>query len=235
MNATPQLIVALDVPASADVPPIVDALPDQVLYYKIGLELFTSEGPPALAYLKQKQKRIFLDLKLHDIPRTVARAVRSAARHGVDLLTIHASGGRNMLAAATDAAAEIGPDAPQLLAITTLTSLNDTDLQEIGITRSVADHTLSLGQMAVSAGVDGLVCSVHEISQFRESVGADPILVTPGIRPAGAAAGDQKRVATPEMAVKAGANFLVVGRPIIRADDPAAAARQILQEIRGIR
>jgi len=226
-----QLIVALDVPSADRIPPILDSLPDEITWYKVGLELFVSEGPAALAPLKENGKHVFLDLKLHDIPRTVARAVASAARHGVDMLTVPAAGGREMLTAATEAAAEYGEEAPTLVAITTLTSLSQQDIEEIGVARPLKQQTLALGQLAVEAGIDGLVCSPLEAREFRDALGPDTLLVTPGVRPAGADAGDQKRIATPEMAVKAGANFLVIGRPILQASDPRAAAEKILEEM----
>jgi orotidine-5'-phosphate decarboxylase len=199
--------------------------------FKVGLELFAGEGPKPIAILTQHGKKVFLDLKLHDIPRTVARAVASAAAHGVDLLTVHASGGRDMLTAAAEAASRQGASRPKLLAVTTLTSLNEKDLREIGVTRNLQEHTLELGALAVSAGIDGLVCSPLEARAFRERLGDKPILVTPGVRPAGSNAGDQKRIATPRDAVMAGANYIVVGRPILDAPDPRAAAETILREI----
>jgi len=192
----PEIIIALDVPSSDRIPSIVDTLPPSISFYKVGLELFVSEGPKSLDYLRKKNKRIFLDLKLHDIPRTVARAVASAAKHGATLLTVHAAGGREMLKAAAEAAAEHGKSRPRLVAVTTLTSLNTGDLIELGVSRSLLDHTLILGDMAVSAGIDGIVCSPNEAASFRKKLGDTPILVTPGIRPAGADAGDQKRIAT---------------------------------------
>ena len=224
-----QLIVALDVPDAASIPPVVDALGEAVSFYKVGLELFAAEGPSALEYLRKKQ--IFLDLKLHDIPRTVARAVTSVSRHNIDLLTVHASGGPAMLAAAAEAAAAVRDRPLKLLAITVLTSLNDADLTAVGVSRNVTEQAISLGQLAISNGVDGLVCSPHEVSHLRETLGPEPRLATPGVRPAGTGVGDQKRVATPAMAVNAGANYLVVGRPILRAPDPAAAASAILSEM----
>lgn len=227
----PQLVVALDVPTIADIKTVLNSLPRQILYYKVGLELFTAEGPAAIRMLLNGNKRVFLDLKLHDIPRTVARAVASAARAGVSLLTVHASGGRDMLRAASESAGEHGESAPKIIAVTTLTSLNGDDLHEIGIPQTLAEHTLSLGKMAISAGIDGLVCSPNEASAFRGALGNGPILVTPGIRPAGAEAGDQKRFATPKTAVRAGADFLVVGRPILEASDPRAAALEILKQM----
>jgi orotidine-5'-phosphate decarboxylase len=227
----PELIVALDVPSSESLQRILDPLPKEVTWCKVGLELFTSEGPGVLRYLKKQGKKIFLDLKFHDIPNTVAGAVASAARHEVDMLTLHAGGGREMLKRAVDAAGEFGGSAPKLIAVTTLTSLGQSDLHELGVARSLADHTLALGEMAISAGVDGIVCSPHEAAAFRCSLGAKPILITPGIRPAGSDVNDQKRVATPEAAIKAGANFIVVGRPITQAPDIREAALQILKEI----
>lgn len=227
-----ELIIALDVPTASEIQPIVEALPDEVKYYKVGLELFVSEGPEALRYLQQSGKEIFLDLKLHDIPRTVARAVTSACRHGVSLLTLHAGGGRAMLSAAAQAANEAGGDAPRLLAITTLTSLDTGDLQELGVQRELKEHTLALGELAISCGIDGLVCSPLEARPFRDRIGSDPILVTPGIRPANSDAGDQKRIATPASAVADGASFLVVGRPIVRAENPSEAAIEILRQMK---
>ncbi|MDD4872480.1 MAG: orotidine-5'-phosphate decarboxylase [Kiritimatiellae bacterium] len=227
----PELIIALDVPSSDKIPAIIDALPPAVQFYKVGLELFVAEGPLTFNYLLKSNKKIFLDLKLHDIPRTVARAVDSAAKHGVNLLTVHAGGGREMLRAAAESAGEHHKSNLKIVAVTTLTSLNDADLTEIGVSRPLIDHTLALGELAVSAGIDGLVCSPNEASVFRKRLGNKPILITPGIRPAGANAGDQKRIATPEFAVNAGANFLVVGRPILEAPDPRFAAEEILRQM----
>lgn len=227
----PELIIALDVPSSDKIPGIVDTLPESVSFYKVGLELFAASGPASLDYLKTKKKKIFLDLKLHDIPRTVARAVASAAKHGANLLTVHASGGREMLKAAAESAKEHGNLNLKIVAVTTLTSLNSADLVEMGVSRPLLDHTLALGELAISSGIDGLVCSPNEASAFRKRLGDKPILVTPGIRPAGSDVGDQKRIATPSMAVKAGASHLVVGRPILDAPVPRAAAEEILRQM----
>ncbi len=227
----PELIVALDVSTADKIPAIVNALPSRVSYYKIGLELFASAGPAALEFLAANNKRIFLDLKLHDIPRTVARAVQAAAQHNVALLTVHAGGGRDMLTAASQAAAAEGDNAPKLVAVTTLTSLDQADLTELGIQRDISEHTAALGHLAIDCGIAGLVCSPLEVAAFRKQLGADALLVTPGIRPAGGDVGDQKRVATPAMAVNDGSSFLVVGRPILGADDPAAAAEMILAQM----
>lgn len=247
----PTLIVALDVSSSTAISPILDCLQKQITWFKVGLELFTAEGPSALDMLKEQNKKIFLDLKLHDIPNTVGRAVTSAARLGVSMLTVHASGGRAMMKAAVDAAEKCGTDAPKLIAVTTLTSLNQTDLADIGVQRSVEYHVLALSELALSSGMDGMVTSVHEAASLRRKFGSSPILVTPGIRPcfakastfakatedrsqgkpAGESAADQKRIATPAMAVEAGSDFLVIGRPILNATDPHAAACAILKEM----
>lgn len=227
----PELIVALDVPNANRIRSTLLLLPPEIRFFKVGLELYTASGPESVTLLRAARKHVFLDLKLHDIPRTVARSIAVAGEYGVDLLTIHAAGGRAMLRAAAEAAAGLGENRPRLLAVTTLTSLGSEDLLDIGVTRPLVEHTLALGKMAVSEGIDGLVCSVHEAALFRKELGPAPLLVTPGIRPACSDKGDQKRIATPASAVKAGANFLVVGRPILEAHDPAAAARSILAEI----
>ena len=234
MPNAPELIVALDVQDMTEVRRVVTTLGDQVSFYKVGLELFIADGLSALAYLEGEGKRVFLDLKLHDIPQTVARAVKSCTRHGADLLTVHAGGGREMLRAAAEACAELGKTRPRIVAVTTLTSLNQNDIEEMGVRQPLHDHTLALGALAVSCGIDGLVCSVWEASDFRTTLGPKPLLVTPGIRLAGGAVADQKRVATPAAATRAGASFLVVGRPILNAPDPAAAAKKILEEMSGL-
>jgi len=239
----PELIVALDMPSSQALGTLLKSLPREIAWFKIGLELFVAEGPRALAPLHAQGKKIFLDLKLHDIPRTVERTVTAAAQHSVGMLTLHAAGGRAMLKAAAQAAQTFGTHAPKLIAVTSLTSLNQTDLAEIGVSRALKDQALALGKLALDSGLDGLVASAQEVEHLRRHFGPGPILVTPGIRPAFAqvatagrpadgALGDQKRVATPTLAVQAGSNFLVVGRPILEATDPNAAAQAILNEIR---
>ncbi len=224
---TPELIVALDVPDGAAMRRAVATLGDAVDFYKVGLELFCAEGPAVLDPLRAAGKRIFLDLKLHDIPRTVARAVAAAARHGVALLTLHAGGGRGMLAAAAAAAQAAGPGRPRLVAVTVLTSLDAADLRAQGIRRGPGTQVPALGALALEAGLDGIVCSPREARAFRRRFGPDPLLVTPGIRPPGADVGDQKRVATPAAAAAAGATHLVVGRPVLEARDPRAAAESL--------
>lgn len=226
-----ELIVALDVPDAGAIPGWLARLPAEVAWYKVGLELFCAEGPRALDPLRAAGKRIFLDLKLHDIPRTVERAVQSAAQHGVELITLHASGGAAMIAAAAGAARAAPAPRPKLLAVTVLTSLDAADLERLGWPRSPAEQAERLARLAVEAGADGVVCSPHEAAALRAALGPGPLLVTPGIRPPGGDLGDQKRVATPAAAARAGATHLVVGRPILEAADPAAAARAILDDL----
>ncbi len=231
----PELIVALDVNNREEAVARVKSIGDAVDFYKIGLELYTAEGPDVVKAVKDFGKRVFLDLKFHDIPRTVERAVRSGARLGVDLMTIHAVGGRAMIKAAADAAAEFGVSAPKILAVTVLTSLDRSDLADIGVTdRTPAEQVSAMAAFATANGAHGLVCSPMEVGALSKSLPAGTLFVTPGVRPAGSAVGDQKRVATPADAVRDGATHLVVGRPVLTAEDPAAAARAILSEIAGL-
>jgi len=229
-----EIIVALDVATLSEVDAVLKQLGDAVGFYKIGLELFSAEGPEVVRRVKGAGKQVFLDLKLHDIPRTVERAVTSGAALGVDLMTIHASGGKAMIRAAHDAAASCGASAPKILAVTALTSLDQDDLTDLGIVRPLAEQVAALGSLAVGNGADGIVCSPREVRAMRALLGPKALLVTPGVRPAGAAVGDQKRVATPAEAVRDGSTHLVVGRPILDAADPQAAARAILAEIRAV-
>ena len=228
-----ELIVALDVPTAAEAGAAVTRLGPGVGFYKIGLELFSAAGPEVVTRVKARDKRVFLDLKLHDIPRTVERAVKACAGLGVDLLTVHSSGGRAMLRAAVDAAASCGPAAPRIVAVTCLTSLDQQDLADLGVGRPMAEQVAALASLAVSAGAHGIVCSPQEVAAMRRLLGSAALLVTPGVRPAGAAVGDQKRVATPARAVADGATHLVVGRPILDAPDPRTAAQTILAEMAG--
>lgn len=229
-----ELIVALDVPSAADVEQAVTRLGNTVSFYKIGLELFTAEGPEVVRAVKRRGKKVFLDLKLHDIPRTVERAVKAGAALGVDLMTIHASGGKAMIQAAKNAALSCGAQAPKILAVTVLTSLDQSDLADLGVSRDVAAHVAALGKLACGYGADGIVCSPREVANMRALLGPQALLVTPGVRPAGADLGDQKRVATPGQAVKDGSTHLVVGRPVLGAADPCAAARAIVAEMAGV-
>ena len=223
------LIVALDVPNVAAMEEKLQELPDFIEWYKVGLELFCAEGPAVLEPLKKRNKKIFLDLKLHDIPRTVGNAVRTAAEHGVNLMTVHAIGGRAMIEAAAKAAAEC-ENPPKIVAVTTLTSLSQDDFADLGIDRTVSEQAVELGRLAISSGIDGLVTSAHEANALREAF-PEAILVTPGIRMPEGDVGDQKRVATPSFAVEQGATHLVVGRPIVQAADPDAAATAIIENM----
>ena len=228
-----ELIVALDVNSRQEAVEKVKAIGDSIGFDKIGLELFTAEGPDVVKAVKDLGKRIFLDLKFHDIPRTVERAVRSGAKLGVDLMTIHSVGGKALIRAAADAAAEFGANGPKILAVTVLTSLDQTDLADVGIVgRTPAEQVLAMAKFATENGAHGLVCSPKEVGTLSKTLKAGTLFITPGVRPAGAAVGDQKRVATPAEAVRDGATHLVVGRPILAAPDPVAAAKAILAEIR---
>ncbi len=224
-----ELIVALDVPSAEALEARLQELPDFIEWYKVGLELFCAEGPSALEPLKTRGKKIFLDLKLHDIPRTVGHAVKTAAAHGVNLMTVHAVGGRAMLEEAAKAAAEC-TNPPKLVAVTTLTSLNQDDFTDLGIGRTISEQALALGRLAISSGIDGLVTSAHEAKVLREEF-PDALLITPGIRMPDGDIGDQKRVATPSFAVEQGATHLVIGRPIMQAADPIAAAIAMIENM----
>ena len=226
----PRLIVALDVSSAAAAGRIVAAVGDSAVAYKVGMQLYTAEGPGIVRELVQSGRSVFLDLKYHDIPNTVGAAVQEAAQLGVSMLTVHASGGRNMLRAAADAAGS-SRNVPLLLAVTVLTSLDDRDLSKIGVRGSVVDQVLRLAALALSNGCRGIVASALEASALREDLGQDFTIVTPGVRPGGSGRGDQARVVSPREAIAAGATHLVVGRPIIEAADPAAEARAILSEI----
>lgn len=193
------------------------------------MELYYVAGNPLVETLHSRGFNIFLDLKLHDIPNTVAGAVRSATQAGASLLTLHASGGAAMMAAAAEAASV--PNAPRLLAVTVLTSMDAAELAAVGVPSSPAEQVLRLARLARQAGIDGMVCSAEEVSALRGELGREALLVVPGIRPAGSEVGDQKRIATPSSAIRAGASMLVVGRPITRAADPAEASSAILREI----
>jgi orotidine-5'-phosphate decarboxylase len=222
-----RLIVALDVSSASEAQKLVARIGDAAGIYKVGLQLFTAEGPGIVRDLVSSERRVFLDLKLHDIPTTVALAVKSAAELRVDMLTIHGSGGSAMLRAATEAAA----GRMNLLAVTVLTSLNDEDMQEIGISGRVSDQVLRMAALAQSAGCWGIVTSPREALMVRKAMGESFAIVTPGIRPAGAETNDQQRIATPAQAISNGVSHIVVGRPITHATDPAKAAAGIISEM----
>jgi orotidine-5'-phosphate decarboxylase len=224
-----RLIVALDVADSQAALKLVNQLENVIQWFKVGLQLYISEGNRIVSLLRERGYSIFLDLKLHDIPNTVAGAVRSVAATGAEMLTLHAAGGPAMLAAAQEAAAGAAT-APKLLAVTVLTSMDQAQLEATGVTAAPNDQVMRLALMASASGIPGFVASAEEVATMRAAFPA-ATLVIPGIRPAGAAIGDQKRVATPAAAIAAGADYLVIGRPITQAADPAAAAQAILDEI----
>ncbi len=227
-NPRTELIVALDVDTTAQAMGLVDELGDAVAWYKVGKQLFTRFGPEPVQELKSRGKRVFLDLKYHDIPNTVAEAVRSAAAMGADLTNVHASGGPAMLAAAAEAARESDV---LLTAVTVLTSMDAAELRAVGIDQTPQQQVLRLAALAQACGVPGVVCSALEIAALRQACGQDFVLVVPGIRPAGTSHGDQKRVMSPGQAARAGANYIVVGRPIRQAPNPRDAARRVVQEL----
>jgi orotidine-5'-phosphate decarboxylase len=236
MDARDRLIVALDVDTLAQAERLVERLQGLVTRFKIGSQLFTAAGPAAVESVHKRGAEVFLDLKYHDIPNTVAGASREAARMGVLMFNVHASGGRDMMSAAAQGAAaaakELGVRRPLVLAVTVLTSLDRGALsRELAVAGSVEGHVLHLARMAAEAGLDGCVASPNEIGPLRTNRGPAWVIVTPGVRPVGSAVGDQSRIATPRAAVLAGAHYLVVGRPITGAPDPAAAAAEVLQEM----
>jgi len=225
-----RLIVALDVSSAAAAQKIVAAVGGSAFTYKVGMQLYTAEGPRVVRDLIASGRRVFLDLKYHDIPNTVCLAVREAAQLGVSMLTVHASGGGKMLKAATEAAQMVNPSL-MVLAVTVLTSMGDQDLERIGVRGQVVDQVLRLAALAIANGCAGVVASAQEASDLRSELGADFTIVTPGVRPAGAGHGDQVRVVTPAEAIAAGANYIVVGRPITEAADPGSEARAILAQL----
>ncbi|MEO6119277.1 MAG: orotidine-5'-phosphate decarboxylase [Terriglobales bacterium] len=229
-----RLIIALDVPNAVQAQRLVLSLGDAGTFYKVGLELFTAEGPSIVRNLVASGKKIFLDLKIHEIPNSAAGAIRSAAALGASMVTVHASGGLKMMQAASIAALA-APHRLTVLAVTVLTSLSEDDVRQIGYTANAGDQVLHLARLAKNAGCGGLVSSPQEVPQLRRELGSDLAIVTPGIRPLGSDIGDQARISTPAEALRAGASHLVVGRPINAADDPAAAAQAILAEMQEAR
>jgi orotidine-5'-phosphate decarboxylase len=225
-----RLIVALDVPDRTAALKAVEQLSGHIGYFKIGLELFAYEGPRLVEEIRDRGEKIFLDLKLHDIPNTVKGAVRSACRLGVHMLTVHASGGGNMLSLASQEAQSFNSP-PLLLAVTALTSLSEEELQKIGIAAPIEHWVETLADLAHDSGIRGIVASSKELPMLRRKFQDTMKFVIPGIRPAGAAVQDQSRVATPAEAIRAGASFIVVGRPILQAADPAKAADAIVREM----
>lgn len=228
-KATDKIIVALDVPTKKAALDLVAELGKQISFFKIGLQLFTAAGPDIVRKVLATGAKVFLDLKLYDIPNTVAHAVESAAKLGVHMLTIHLSGGEAMVKAAIAARSK----EVSILGVTVLTSFDDTAIRALGVASTIEEQVSRLAKMGVAAGVDGLVVSAADIEVLRPQFGNDIELVVPGIRPAWSETGDQKRIMTPREALEAGANYLVVGRPIIAHKNPREAVKKILDEING--
>ena len=227
MTTHSPVLVALDVATEEELLKLVDQLDPSECRVKVGKELFTLFGPKVLDILHQRGFEVFLDLKFHDIPNTVAAAVRAAAERGVWMVNVHASGGSAMMKAAREALQPYGDKAPILIAVTVLTSMGENELSELGVERSAAEQVSHLARLAHDSGMDGVVCSAQEAEKLRAERGDGFLLVTPGIRPRDSASDDQQRIATPEDAVRMGSNYLVIGRPISRAAEPLAALRNI--------
>ena len=225
------IIVAVDFSDTKSAWNFIDKVEPKDCRLKIGKELFTHAGPDFIKQIQQKGFDIFLDLKFHDIPNTVAKAVAAAAELGVWMTNVHASGGVRMMEAAKDALYQYGKDAPLLIAVTVLTSMESSDLKEIGIDVSPLEQATRLALLAKNCGLDGVVCSAKEVQSFRTRLGSDFKFVTPGIRPAGSTPDDQRRIMTPQRAQAAGADYLVIGRPITQADDPSKALQTILSTL----
>jgi orotidine-5'-phosphate decarboxylase len=221
-----KIIVALDLATKREALALVDQLRDQISFFKIGLQLYTAEGPEIVRAVRATGAKVFLDLKLHDIPNTVGRAVESASNLGVQILTIHLSGGAEMIQAAS-----AGKGKMSILGVTVLTSANEQTLRETGISESIDKQVLRLARLGVENGVDGIVTSPHEIKALRVEVGDEVMIVVPGVRPSWSEAGDQKRVMTPREAIDAGADYLVIGRPITAHPNPREAVVKILGEL----
>lgn len=230
-----RLIVALDFPTMEQAVACVEECGDAVSHYKVGMELFYAAGAPMITYLKNQGKHIFLDLKLQDIPNTVAHALMVLSDLGADMMNVHAVGGKKMMAEAVkavrEAAAKAGRPAPKLIAVTILTSMDNEQFADLNYNNTIAEQVISLAKLAKEAGMDGVVASPQEAAGIREACGPDFLIVTPGVRPAGASMDDQSRVATPAGAFKNGSSHIVVGRPITKAEDRKAAAEAIVKEI----
>ena len=233
-NLAGRIIIALDVKTSQEALSLVQELPEAEIF-KVGLTLFASEGPPLLGEIQKRKKKIFLDLKLHDIPHQIAGAVKAGIEHGVHMMTLHASGGREMMAeAAKTAESEArlrGQTKPLLLAVTVLTSLKEEQLRDIGMDERVNDQVMRLARLAKENGMDGVVCSPQEIDIIKGEYGQDFLVVSPGIRPIWAAAQDQKRILTPEKAIQKGVDYMVIGRPITKAPSPSEAFFKVVEEL----
>lgn len=226
----PRIIVALDYPDAGQARAFVERVRPESCRLKVGKELFVAAGPTFVEELANRGFSIFLDLKFHDIPNTVAQACKAAARLGVWMMNVHASGGPRMMQAARDALEGLS-ERPRLIAVTVLTSMGEGDLRAIGVEASAHQQVMLLASLAQDSGMDGVVCSAQEAALLRSSLGDDFLLVTPGIRPTGSEAGDQTRILTPAQAIQAGSNYLVIGRPITQAADPLAALEAIARDI----
>ena len=232
-----RLIVALDYSSEEPVKQLVTSLDDSVSYYKVGMELYYSVGESIIHYLKEQQKNVFLDLKLYDIPNTVAKGLSALTRLGANMMNVHASGGSLMMQKAVEAvaneASRLGVARPKVIAVTILTSMNQEQWGQMGHTSEISDQVVRLALLAKASGMDGVVASPQEAAAIRSACGEDFLIVTPGVRPVGAAINDQRRIATPSSALRQGSTHLVVGRPITAAPDGQAAAKAILEEMEG--
>lgn len=234
--ADERIIAALDVRTMDEAENLVEKLGDSIGFYKVGMELFYAVGPQIITYLKNKNKKVFLDLKLHDIPNTVTEGLISLMKLGVDIFNVHASGGFTMMQTAAqkvkEEAEKMGITPPKLIAITVLTSINEKDWAGLGMKCTIKNQVINLARLTKKAGLDGVVASPREAAEIRQVCGDDFMIVTPGVRPAGSAKNDQSRVATPAQALQNGASHLVIGRPIYKAADPRKAAEEILADIK---
>jgi orotidine-5'-phosphate decarboxylase len=238
MKPQDRLIVALDVDSEKRALELVNKLKGEVKFFKIGLELFSSCGPSIVTTVKKTASRVFLDLKLHDIPTTVGKAAASLVRLGADIINVHALGGHDMMKKTAEAVKEeaqrLKAIPPKVIAVTVLTSMDENNLKKIGINDTMESQVLNLARLAKDSGLDGVVASPAEAKLIREKIGKDFLIVTPGVRPVWASANDQKRIATPREALSNGADLIVIGRPIIEAPDPLQVARAILNEITSV-
>ena len=237
MDARDRLNCALEFPTFDEAKALVEEQGDAVTFYKVGMELFYGAGPDIIRYLKEKDKKVFLDLKLQDIPNTVAHSLAVLTRLGADIMNVHAVGGSKMMAegmkAVKEAAAELGRPAPKLIAVTVLTSMDEAQWKPLNYARPIGEEVLDLAALTKESGLDGVVASPREAAGIRERCGKDFLIVTPGVRPAWAASNDQSRIATPAAAIGNGSTHLVVGRPITQADNKQEAVRKILEEMEG--
>lgn len=237
MDVRDRLITALDYPTFDQAKALVEELGDAVTFYKVGMELFYGAGPDIIRYLKDKNKKVFLDLKLQDIPNTVAHSLAVLTRLGADIMNVHAVGGPKMMAegvkAVREAAKELGRPAPKLIAVTVLTSMDEAQWKPLNYAKPIGEEVLDLAALTKESGLDGVVASPREAAGIRQRCGEDFLIVTPGVRPAWAATNDQSRIATPAAAIKNGSTHLVVGRPITKAEDKQEAVRKILEEMEG--